>query len=441
MLSRRALLRGAAGVGAAATVAGASGCADDSDALTFFFQAAPDEAKVRMRIIEAFARVRPDIPVRVQMSGIDPQQQILTYCAGGKCPDVLMQWESYSRFAELGVLQDLNVMLDKDPEYAARLRADSIPQLYETFRFENGQYALPEQWAGVFLYYNRTLFDAAGLPPPPARWEDAWTFDEFLRTAQALTKRDAAGTTTQWGFVDAWPVPRWSGAIFGMNNGAEWFTPPIDPTRSNVDDDRFVEGFQFYADLSVRHRVAPLAADMLSVSASMSALDLFTQGKVGMVLTGHWQYSGFAAAEDLDFDVTVLPVGPRGQAAKSDIGTTGIGIAASSAKKESAWEFVKFATGPEGQRAVAASGLFVPALRSALESPEFAAAHHGIRNLKVLTGGPAHSHHLPVSPRWPRVDAAWQRATDRVLRGAAPASSFRDGLAGELDRLLAGEAS
>lgn len=441
MLSRRALLRGAAVAGASAAVPALGGCSDNPDALTFFFQAAPDEAKVRMRIIEEFAKVRPDIDIRVQMSGIDPQQQILTYCAGGKCPDVLMQWESYSRFAELGVLQDLTVMLDKDPEYAARLRADSIPQLYETFGFEGGQYALPEQWAGIFVYYNRTLFERAGIAPPPARWEDAWTFAEFLNTATALTERDASGHTTQWGFVDAWPVPRWSGAIFGMNNGAEWFTPPINPTRANIDDDRFIEGFQFYADLSVRHRVAPLAADMLSVSASMSALDLFTQGKAAMVLTGHWQYSGFAAAPDLDFDVTVLPVGPHGRGAKSDIGTTGLGIAASSTKKELAWEFVKFATGPEGQRAVAASGLFVPALRSALESPEFAAAHTGIRNLEVLTGGPAHSHHLPVSPRWPQVDAAWQRATDRVLRGGAPASWFKDGLAGELDRLLTGAVS
>ncbi|MBB5917735.1 multiple sugar transport system substrate-binding protein [Nocardia transvalensis] len=437
MLSRRTLLRGAAVAGAAATVPALSGCSDDSDGLTFFFQAAPEEAKVRRQIIDAFAKVRPDIPIRVQMSGIDPQQQILTYCAGGKCPDVLMQWESYSRFAELGVLQDLNVMLDRDPAYAARLRDDAIPQLSETFRFKGGQYALPEQWAGVFVYYNRKLFDEAGLPPPPTRWEDAWTFDEFLTAAQALTKRDASGKTTRWGFIDAWPVPWWSASLFGMNNGGEWFTPAIDPQRASLDD-RFVEGFQFYADLAVRHRVAPLSADLQSVSASMSALDLFTQGKAGMVMTGHWQYSAFAAADDLDFDVTVLPRGPHGQAAKSDIGTTGLAISAASPKKDLAWEFVKFATGPEGQRAVAGSGLFVPALRSALESPEFVKAHTRIRNLEVLTGGPVNSHHVPVSPRWPQVDAAYRRACDRVLRGAAPATWFQDGLVDELNRLLAG---
>ncbi|AFU03776.1 ABC transporter substrate-binding protein [Nocardia brasiliensis] len=434
MVTRRALLSGAAVLGASLTAPGLSGCSGDSNALTFFFQAAPAEARVRRQIIEAFGRLHPEIEIRVQLSGPDPQQQILTYCAGGKCPDILMQWESYSRFAALGVLQDLNVMLDKDPAYAAQLRGDSTPNLYETFTFQGGQYVLPEQWAGIFLYYNRKLFDEAGLKPPPARWRDAWTFAEFLATAQALTERDASGRTTRWGFVDAWPVPRWSAAIFGMNNGAAWFTPAIDPTRTNIDDDRFIEGFQFYTDLSVRHRVAPQAADL----QAQSALDLFMQGKAAMVLTGHWQYSGFLAAPDLDFDVTVLPVGPQGQSAKSDVGTTGLAIAASSAKKDLAWEFVKFATGPAGQRAVAESGLFVPALQSARRSPEFVRSHTRIRNLEVLIDGPDNSNHLPVSPHWPQVDAAFTRFSDRVLRGAAPASWFKDGPAAELNRLLQG---
>nr|WP_232535323.1 sugar ABC transporter substrate-binding protein [Nocardia terpenica] len=438
MLNRRALLGGAAALGASLALPGLSACGSDPDALTFFFQAAPNEAKVRMQIIEAFGRLHPEIKIQVQMSGPDPQQQILTYCAGGKCPDVLMEWESYSRFAELGVLYDLNKMLDKDPAYAARLHADSTPNLLETFQFQGGQYVLPEQWAGVFLYYNRKLFEEAGLKPPPGSWEHAWTFAEFLEATKALTKRDAAGNTTQWGFADAWLVPRWSAAIFGMNNGAPWFTPPIDPTHTNIDDDRFIEGFQFYADLSVKHRVAPLAADLQTISASLSALDLFTQGKAAMVLTGHWQYSGFLAAPDLDFDVTVLPVGPHGQGAKSDIGTTGLAIAAASSKKDLAWEFVKFATGPEGQKAVAASGLFVPALKSARNSPEFAQAHTRIRNLEVLTGGPDNSNHLPVSPMWPQIDSAFTRYAERVLRGGAQATFFKQGPADELNRLLRG---
>ncbi|MFF3570780.1 ABC transporter substrate-binding protein [Nocardia jiangxiensis] len=434
MLNRRDLLRSGALAGAALAVPSLAGCGSSSDALTFFFQAAPDEAKVRMQIIEAFTKLHPEIEIQVQMSGPNPTQQILTYAAGGKCPDVVMQWESYSHFVELGILENLDTYLDADPAYATQLRADGEPAVYDLFRYRGGQYVLPEQWAGIFLYYNKKLFEEAGVQPPPGRWEDAWTFDEFLAAAQALTKRDSSGRTTQWGFADAWPVPRYSASIFGMNNGGEWFVPPTDPQRTAIDGDQFIEGFQFYADLAVRHHVAPRSTD----ADALPSIQLFSQGRAAMVLTGHWQYSAMLAEPDLDFDITVLPVGPHGHGAKSDIGTTGLGISATSPRKELAWEFVKFATGPVGQQAVAKSGLFVPALKSALHSEDFTKAHSGIRNLEVLTGGPSNSNPIPVTPNWSRVDDAFHRASDRVLRGAAPATYFKGDVTRHINDLLRG---
>ena len=42
------------------------------------------------------------------LSGPDPMQQVSTFCAGGKCPDVLMAWElTYAGLADRGVLLDL----------------------------------------------------------------------------------------------------------------------------------------------------------------------------------------------------------------------------------------------------------------------------------------------------------------------------------------------
>jgi multiple sugar transport system substrate-binding protein len=330
------------------------------------------------------------------------------------------------------VLLDLNTLLDRDRAYAAALRADSSPILYDTFGFHGGQYALPEQWAGVFLYYNTDMFAAAGLPAPPAHWESAWDFAEFLRTAQSLTRRNAKGKVTQWGFVDAW-VPYLSAAVFGMNNGLDWFTPPVDPVRTDMGDPRFVEGVQFYTDLAVAHGVAPLPSDVQSVGPT----DLFTGGTAAVMLGGHWLYSEVAAA-GVPFDVTVLPVGPQGGAvAKSDVGTTGLSIAAASPRREQAWEFVQFATGPVGQAIIAESGLFVPVLKSAAESAGFRSAHPKVRNLDVFVGGLDNSRHLPVTTQWGPISAALQRGFDRVLRGAAPASGLR-GTAAEIDRLLAG---
>ncbi|BEK98760.1 ABC transporter [Nocardia seriolae] len=428
-IDRRTLLRRAA----LAALMAVPGCASgDDDAVTFFFQARPEEARARLRIIDEFQRRRPDIRIRTVMSGPDPLQQMLTYCAGGKCPDVLMAWELlYAGLADRGVLVDLREFLDREPDYAAALRADGYATLRDTFVWDGGQYALPEQWSGVFLYYNRKLFADAGIRPP-ARCSQAWTFAEFLAAAQALTHRDADGRTRQWGFVDAW-VPYFSAACFGMNNGCEWFSPPVRPTRTNLGDPRFAAGLQFYADLAVRHRVAPGVGDRQSVSAQ----DLFRSGRAAMLMGGHWLYSEFAGRDDLDVDVTVLPVGPQGGPGSiTDIGSTGLAIAAASPRREQAWEFVKFATGPEGQAIIAESGLFVPVLRSAMGAPGFAAAHPGLRNLEVFTEGPEHSRPLAVTPLWGKVEALLERGCNRVLRGAATAVSLGGRTTSDIDELL-----
>jgi multiple sugar transport system substrate-binding protein len=430
---RRTLLRGAGVLGAASVGLWSAGCGDDdADALTFFFQANPEEADARLRIVHAFQSANPDIRVRTVLSGPDPMQQMSTFCAGGKCPDVLMAWElTYAGLAERGVLADLNTMLARDPGFAAQLRADSICDVYDTFAFGGRQSALPEQWSGNFLFYNKALFAEAGLPPPPARWDQPWSFAEFLTAAAALTKRDGSGKVTQWGFVDTW-VPDYSAGLFGMNNGTPWCRPRTNPTHLNFDDDAFIEGVQFYADLAGSHRVAPKAADVQSIST----MDLFASGKAAMALGGHWRYQTFSRADGLDFDITVLPAGPKGHGARSNIGTTGLAIAESSTRKQQAWEFVKFATGPSGQAMIGESGLFVPVLTSAIQSAGFTRAHDRIHNLAVLTAGPAHSGYLPVTPAWQKIDALMDRDIGPVLRGSRPATSLKTGLSRAVDQVL-----
>jgi multiple sugar transport system substrate-binding protein len=431
---RRSLLRGAGALTAASLTPWAAGCAPDDNALTFFFAANPDEAAARMRVVDEFQRRHPDIKVRAVLSGPGVMQQLSTFCAGGKCPDVLMAWDlTYAELADRGVLLDLNDFLARDPAFGAQLKAESTGPLYDTFTFNGGQYAFPEQWSGNYLFYNRKLFANAGVSAPPTAWDKTWTFSEFLDAATALTKRDGSGRAAQWGFVNTF-VSYYSAGLFAMNNGAPWATPRRNPTHLNFDNPAFIEAVQFYADLANRHRVAPNASEV----QSMSTPDLFAVGKAAMALGGHWRYQTFIRAEGLDFDVAPLPVGPSlptGHSACSNIGTTGLAISASSRRKDQAWQFVKFATGPVGQAIIAESCLFVPVLRSVLQSEGFAKAHHGIRNLAVLTEGPSHSEGLPVTPAWEKVVALMDRNMGPVLRGARPATSLT-GLSHAVDEVL-----
>ncbi|BBZ52317.1 sugar ABC transporter substrate-binding protein [Mycobacterium heidelbergense] len=430
---RRSLLRGAGAATAAALAPWAAGCAPDEDALTFFFAANPDERDARVRIVDEFQHRHPDIKVRPVLSAPGVMQQLSTFCAGGKCPDVLMAWDlTYAELAARGVLLDLNAMLARDQAFAAELTSDGIGALYDTFTFNGGRYALPEQWSGNYLFYNKRLFAEAGAPAPPTTWERPWSFAEFLDTAAGLTKRDGSGRVTQWGFVNMW-FSYYSAGLFAMNNGVPWATPLKNPTHFNFDNDAFIEAVQFYADLANKHKVAPNASEV----QSMSTPDLFAAGRAAIAMGGHWRYQTFIRADGLDFDVTSLPVGPRrqGQPARSDIGSTGLAISASSRRKEQAWEFVKFATGPVGQALIGESSLFVPVLRSALDATGFAKAHQNVGNLAVLTQGPAYSDGLPVTPAWEKIVALMDRSFGPVLRGSRPATSLA-GLSSAVDEVL-----
>ncbi|BBX73305.1 sugar ABC transporter substrate-binding protein [Mycobacterium shinjukuense] len=430
-LRRRTLLRGAGALTAAALAPWAAGCGSGDDALTFFFAANPDEIRPRMRVVNEFQRRHPDITVRPLLSGPGVMQQLSTFCAGGKCPDVLMAWElTYAELADRGVLLDLNTLLARDHAFAAELKADGIPALYDTFTFNGGQYAFPEQWSGNYLYYNKQLFDEAGVRPPPGDWERSWSFAEFLDAARALTQREGSGRVTRWGFVNAW-VAVYSAGLFAMNNGVPWSTPRVNPTHLNFDDHAFIEAVQFYADLINKYRVAPSISDQ----QSMSTADLFSVGKAAMALAGHWRYPTFDRAAGLDFDVAPLPMGPRASAACSNIGVTGLAIAATSRRREQAWEFVKFATGPVGQALIGESSLFVPVLRSAITSAGFAGAHRRLGNLSVLTDGPDHSAGMPITPAWEKINALMDRNFGPVLRGSRPATSLT-GLARAVDEVL-----
>lgn len=232
------------------------------------------------------------------------------------------------------------------------------------------------------------------------------------------------------GFVNAW-VSFYAAGLFAMNNGVPWSVPRMNPTHLNFDHDGFLEAVQFYADLTNKHKVAPSAAEQ----QSMSTADLFSVGKAGIALAGHWRYQTFDRADGLDFDVAPLPIGPRGRAACSDIGVTGLAIAATSRRKDQAWEFVKFATGPVGQALIGESRLFVPVLRSAINSHGFANAHRRVGNLAVLSEGPAYSEGLPVTPAWEKIAALMDRYFGPVLRGSRPATSLT-GLSQAVDEVL-----
>lgn len=400
--------------------------------LRFYFGANPDEAKTRQTIIDAFQEKFPQITIKPQVAEGDAVQQLQIMFAGGEGPDIMMAWElNYAGLAERNIYADLNEFIEADEEYKKVVAEDHEPSLLEMFNYKDQQLVLPEQYAGVVLYYNKKMFDEAGIEPPPADWTDSsWTYDKFLEAAKALTISNG-GRTTQFGFTDAWWPPL-SAMVIGTGNGGNWFDQYVLPTKSTISDPKIVEALQWYADLAYVEGVAPTAEQ----SQTQAGADLFMAGRAAMALTGHWMYPAFSGVDGLDFEVGVLPVGPQGATPKSDLGSTGLSISSSTEFPEQAWEFVKFSTGPEGQALIAESGLFVPVLKSVAASDAYTNAHSQIENPQVYTEAMANSVSLPISPKWNEIMTTWDRDVTSVLQGKATAADALPKLEAEINKIL-----
>jgi len=403
--------------------------------LIFFLGGNPQEIATRQKIMDAFTAIHPQVTFTIEEAGPDPVQKLLTDFAGGASPDVIMGWElTYPGLGDRGVFADLNPYIQADADYSAKVIPDIVPDLLAMFNWKGQQLVLPEQYAGVVLYYNKDLFDEAGIPYPPADWKDtSWNYDKFLEVAKALTKTDASGQTSQFGFVDAWWPPL-SATVWAFSNGGNWFDRAFQPTKSTIADPKLSAGVQFYADLANVHHVMPTVEQ----ATTQAGPDMFMAGRAAMALTGHWFYPAFSSTDGLNFDVAVFPVGPDGTTAKSDLGSTGLGIGSQTRYPKQAWEFVKFAVSPAEQSLIAESGLFVPVLQSVGQSDAFLKSHEKLKNTQVFIDAMSNSIPLPITPIWNEFADIWGREMDAVFRGQETAAAAHATLEPQVNELLAG---
>ncbi|MCB0138127.1 MAG: sugar ABC transporter substrate-binding protein, partial [Caldilineaceae bacterium] len=212
-----------------------------------------------------------------------------------------------------------------------------LPGVMEPGKWQGVQYLLPKDFSPMAIYYNKKLFDEAGVAYPA----EGWTWDDLLATAQALTKTDAGGNVVQWGIQLPGP---WT-------TGFEYWVAAAGGSLISEDGTSFVgymdspevqNAVQFYADLYNKHKVAPPPADMNAFGGGNSEFD---NGTAAMRLFGRWPQSGMKENPNIDLGVAPLPAGADRAGV---LFWGGFGISSLSDNPEAAWRFLRFYTGAEG---------------------------------------------------------------------------------------------
>jgi multiple sugar transport system substrate-binding protein len=314
-----------------------SGAGDDSD-----FERTVQE------IYREFERRHPGVDVRVE--GIPDgyvSKVILSFVAGTEPDVMLLDASSAAIFIDNGVLADLTPMIRADTDFDVD---DYFENVVSIARRGSSLFAIPNDFTPMVVYYNKRLFDKSGVAYP----QPGWNFEDFRRTARALTIANE-----QYGFAFANWMPGW--IMWLWNNGGEVVS--TQPRAMGVlNSDANAEAISFLRDMITVDKSAPSLAE-----AAALGVDLFANGQAAMAVSGHWALIGYANA----------PKGPDGKPAITwdDLGVvemptqlgksvtvmyeSGYAIGKNSKHKGIAWEFIKYFTSYEVQRKYNESGIAV----------------------------------------------------------------------------------
>jgi multiple sugar transport system substrate-binding protein len=377
--------------------------------LRFVFWGDLSEIEIITNMISEFERNNPGIQVKMERapSGAPYIEKLLTQFAGGLAPDVMfVEVNNFVNFAKRDVFLDLSEFILADDTFDLK---SYYPQVVDRFTVNGKIYVIPRDTAPICcIYYNKDLFDEAGIPYPSDDWQ--WPKD-FLRVAQKLARYDKNGRTEVFGFVDDWTL--WD--PFVLSNGGNYTDDIKNPTRIILDSKEALEAFQFRQDLIYKYKVMPSPSQM-SAAGGVGSADLFVTGKAGMFLSGIWKTPYFREIKKFDWDIAMFPKGPTGLR-RFPTGGSGYAITKTSKHPQEAWKLVKFLAGKEGQIALAKTGLVQPANMEIAKSPYFLDGQKPLHKAMLLDAV-QYTEYTPFMDKWNEFVIAYLNpALDKVWSG------------------------
>lgn len=326
----------------------------------------------------------PDIDVELIYIPEEYAQKVQTMIAGNTAPDIMQLAEEVHIYSSKNQLAPLNELIEEaDIDLDARFGT-----VYNNYSQDGNVYALPDRGGSLIVYYNKDLFDEAGVEYPT---ED-WTWDDLLAASKKLTKKEG-DKIVQWGVGvgDWWPL--WMSFMY--QNGGGILDDEGNPI---INSPKNIEAMQFVVDLIHKHKVAPSNKDYANMG-DIGADQLFAQGKLAIDFTGFWNIGGASEVEELNWDIA--PLWQHKEKGTIPFGS-GLAITNQSKHKEEAFKIIEFLTGEEGQLPIVENNQDAPANMDLLNSDTFLKrdfANHPI-DTETFTKSADMIIELPLIPEW-----------------------------------------
>lgn len=318
--------------------------------------------------------------------------------ASGNTPDIIgSAIEGFATISSTGTLIDLGAYAANDAG-AQEVMAGIDENMLNGMRTKaTGELNFfPTQWNNIVMYYNKDMFDAAGVDYP----SDDWTWDDFLETAKALTLIDDDGNVTQYGYF----VPGFNFGLMPwyMTNSASLLDENWE--ESAVDTPEFRETLEFLGDLILEHEVAPAFEGGVGT-------ERFTADQVAMFSAGHWPVPAIKAAGMTNVGVQHMPMNT---VQTTVFGIGGLAITNAAENPDLAWAFVAELTGDDYQQDLVNVGAAIPSMRSFATTPEFLAFPD---NSDIFYGSAATALPVPSPANFAQMEEIHMRNLGTYLNG------------------------
>lgn len=378
-----------------------------------YYSSDSSDAKMK-ELIEQFEEKHPNITVKTQSAPYGQfYQKLDTQIAAGQAPDVWLSDGVYvMKYAQRGAAKDLTDWIAKD------LKADEYYGLDFNKDADGRYWGVPQGIQVGVLFYNKELFDKAGVAYPT----DEWTWEDLKASAAKLTV-DASGKTAEDSGFDAASVNQFGLTFFSITEG--WFSVmksygggALDEKAENsiINSPENKQAFEWMVDGMQRG----IITDPVDLKSFQSNTAVFPSGSAAMRI-GIYARVQAANEAGLNYDVTLLPKGPDGKRVSPVIANSWvINQKSSDEKAQAAWEWIKYwATEDDVQKQWTELGEAVPVKKSVAESEVFLKAGEQPANRQAFLDSLEFAQTLDNNAVWEEWVGKFNEHAERAFLGDA----------------------
>lgn len=376
----------------------------------------PAEDALVQQNLNNFEKLHPNIHINWSPIPGDYPTKMRANVASNTVPDVFYLQPAMSNdYISSGKLLNLSPYMARDGVKSS----DYYSALINPFVCTSGQvYGIPKDWDSLGVFYNKQMFQAAGLPLPSANW----TWSDLQHDAQVLTKNPGTPNSV-YGIVLTADLSRWG--AFLLEDGGSVINK--DATQATFNNQVGVNALNFY-DSFFKNNTGALPT---TVGTSYNG-DSLGKGRAAMIIEGGWLIPYLASTyPSLQYGIAPLPTAPNGK--RADLTFTNAWAAYSGTKHpEAAWELIKYMTGATVQESNLNAGFALPTLTSLANAPYFA-SHP---DFKVLFDAAPYSYADYYGSQDATIHTDVSNAIDAVLLGKEDAQTALNNAATTINNQL-----